>query len=286
MSTMKIISSVSEMQEFSEELRRSGKHISLVPTMGYLHEGHLSLVRRAREISDVVVVSIFVNPTQFAPNEDFDRYPRDIEHDKKLLMSEKVDILFSPNAEEMYPQGFSTYVIPEGISSILEGKFRPTHFRGVTTIVAKLFIIVQPHTAIFGQKDAQQSVIIKRMVRDLNFNLQIVVAPIVRENDGLARSSRNIYLTPEERNDAPVLFQSLKKAEALIRKGESEPAAIIREVEETIRTKKTAVIDYVALNDAETLAEITKIKKGNSILVSLAVRFGKTRLIDNIIIQQ
>jgi pantoate--beta-alanine ligase len=283
---MKIISSVSEMQTFAEELRRSEKRIGLVPTMGYLHEGHLSLIHRAREVSDTVVVSVFVNPTQFAPNEDFERYPRDIERDTSLLHSEGVAVLFTPGVEEMYPAGFSTYVVPEGISSILEGKFRPTHFRGVATIVAKLFLIVHPHVAIFGQKDAQQSIIIKRMVRDLNFDVQIIVAPIMREKDGLAKSSRNIYLSPEERNDAVILFQSLKTAEELIHGGENNTAAIIDEVVKKIRTKKTAGIDYVAVNDAESLAEISEIQKGMPVLVSLAVRFGKTRLIDNIIVQQ
>ncbi len=283
---MKIISSVSEMQAFAEELRRSGKRIGLVPTMGYLHEGHLSLIRRAREVSDAVIVSIFVNPTQFAPNEDFERYPRDIERDTSLLHSEGVTILFTPSVEEMYPAGFSTYVVPESISSILEGKFRPAHFRGVATIVAKLFLIAHPHAAMFGQKDAQQSIIIKRMVRDLNFDTQIIVAPIMREKDGLAKSSRNIYLSPGERNDAAILFQSLNKAEEMIHKGEASAAVIIKEVEKIIHTKKTAVIDYVAVNDAESLAEIAEIQKGKSILVSLAARFGKTRLIDNIIVQQ
>lgn len=286
MSAMKIISSVSEMQAFAEELRRSGKRIGLVPTMGYLHEGHLSLIRRAREVSDAVIVSIFVNPTQFAPNEDFERYPRDIERDTSLLHSEGVTILFTPSVEEMYPAGFSTYVVPESISSILEGKFRPAHFRGVATIVAKLFLIAHPHAAMFGQKDAQQSIIIKRMVRDLNFDTQIIVAPIMREKDGLAKSSRNIYLSPGERNDAAILFQSLNKAEEMIHKGEASAAVIIKEVEKIIHTKKTAVIDYVAVNDAESLAEIAEIQKGKSILVSLAARFGKTRLIDNIIVQQ
>ncbi|MDE3058620.1 MAG: pantoate--beta-alanine ligase [Bacteroidota bacterium] len=283
---MKIISSVSEMQIFAEELRRSGKRIGLVPTMGFLHEGHLSLVRRAREISDAVVVSIFVNPAQFAPGEDFERYPRDIERDKSLLQSEGVAVLFTPGSGEMYPQRFSTYIIPEGISSVLEGKFRSTHFRGVATVVGKLFLIVQPHAAVFGQKDAQQSIIIKQMVRDLNFNLQIIVAPIVREQDGLALSSRNVYLSPEERNDAPILFQALQKAEALIHTGETDAAAIIHEVEKTIRGKKTAAIDYVAVNDAESLTEMTTTQTGRPVLISLAVRFGKTRLIDNIIVQQ
>ncbi len=282
---MRIISSVSEMQMIVRESRRRGKRIGLVPTMGFLHEGHKSLIQKAREVSDLVVVSIFVNPTQFAPNEDFDRYPRDMERDKAISESVGVDVLFTPGVEEMYPAGFSTYVVSEGMSSILEGKFRPTHFRGVATIVAKLFLIIQPDAAVFGQKDAQQCAVIKHMVRDLNFGVAIIAAPIVREDDGLAISSRNIYLSPEERNDAAILFYSLRKAEEMIRGGERYAAAVMREVEKIIRTKRTAMIDYVAVNDAESLTEISELQKEKPVLISLAVRFGKTRLIDNIIVQ-
>ncbi len=210
---MKIIVSTLEMQEFSERARRREKTIGLVPTMGYLHKGHLSLIGKARRSCDVVITSIFVNPTQFAPNEDFARYPRNIEQDTQLCESAGTTVLFVPQEHEMYPEGYATYVTVERLSSILEGKFRPTHFRGVTTVVAKLLSLTKPHKAFFGQKDAQQCVVIRKMVKDLNLGVEVVTAPIVREKDGLAMSSRNIYLSAEERSEALILNGSLRRAQ-------------------------------------------------------------------------
>ncbi len=231
-----------------------------------------------------MVVSIFVNPTQFAPHEDFSKYPRDIERDAGLVQNAGGDILFVPTAEEMYPNGFSTYVTVEGLSSVFEGKFRPTHFKGVTTIVHKLLNIVQADRAFFGQKDAQQCIVIKKMVRDLNIPVSIEIVPTIREKDGLAMSSRNVYLTPQERTNAPILFHSLKHAEEMIKSGENESEKIIQRMTEMIQTKSLSGIDYIAIVNAETLEPLQKLQKGNSILIPLAVRFGTTRLIDNILI--
>lgn len=281
---MKTVSSVREMRRFCERARLQKKSIGLVPTMGYLHEGHMSLIRRAAASCDVVVTSIFVNPTQFAPGEDFSTYPRDIERDKRLCRSAGTTVLFTPAAHAIYPEGFSTYVGVEGLSSVLEGKFRPTHFRGVATVVAKLFLITLPDKAYFGQKDAQQCLIVERMVRDLNFGIEIVVAPIVREKDGLAMSSRNTYLGANEREDALVLSASLKRAEILVKQGERKPASIVTELTQMIQTKPTATIDYVAVVHGRTLVDLEEIKPGVPAMVALAVRFGKTRLIDNTII--
>jgi pantoate--beta-alanine ligase len=250
--------------------------------MGYLHEGHLSLVRRARAENDVVVVSIFVNPTQFAPHEDFATYPRDPERDLALLEKEGTDLVFMPTAEEMYPPGFSSWVNVEKVTERLEGAFRPTHFRGVATVVTKLFNIVEPHRAYFGQKDAQQAVVIKKMVADLNMNLEIVVLPTVREPDGLAMSSRNVYLNPQERQAALVLFKSLNLARQLWEQGERDAQRLRQEMVALIEREPLAKIDYVSIADPETLEELTEVSR--SALVSLAVRFGKTRLLDNIIL--
>src|SRR5215813_10456614 len=217
---MLTISSPSEMTRLSQEAHRAGKRVGLVPTMGALHEGHVSLVRAARAQCDVVVASVFVNPTQFGPNEDFARYPRNLEHDSRLLEAEKTDYIFSPSVDDMYPSGASTWVTVEGISDKLDGRSRPGHFRGVTTVVAKLFQIVAPNVAFFGQKDAAQVAVIRRMVRDLNFDLEIAVGPIVREADGLALSSRNAYLSAEERRRALVLSRSMRKIEEEFRAGE------------------------------------------------------------------
>ncbi|HBF69599.1 MAG TPA: pantoate--beta-alanine ligase, partial [Thermotoga sp.] len=223
---MKIIETIEEMKKFSEEMREKKKTIGFVPTMGYLHEGHLSLVRRARDENDVVVVSIFVNPTQFGPNEDYERYPRDFERDRKLLEKENVDCIFHPSVEEMYPPDFSTYVEETKLSKNLCGRSRPGHFRGVCTVVTKLFNIVKPHRAYFGQKDAQQFRVLRRMVRDLNMDVEMIECPIVREPDGLAMSSRNVYLSPEERQQALSLYQSLKIAENLYLNGERDAEKI------------------------------------------------------------
>ncbi len=277
---MRIIHSVDEMQQIANKYRSWDKSIGFVPTMGYLHEGHLSLVRKAKEDNDVVFVSIFVNPLQFAPNEDLDKYPRDLKRDEELLEKEGVDFVFYPAVEEMYPDGFQTYVEVEKLTKVLEGKSRPTHFKGVTTVVLKLFNITKPHKAYFGKKDAQQLIVIKRMVKDLNLDIEIVGMPIVREEDGLAMSSRNKYLNEEERKQAVCLYKSLKKAEELINSGETNADKIIGEMKRVIDNYPLAEIDYISINRLSDLEELKTIEKGNT-LVSLAVRIGQTRLIDN-----
>ncbi|MGA7161648.1 MAG: pantoate--beta-alanine ligase, partial [Bacteroidota bacterium] len=234
---------------------------------------------------DIVITSIFVNPTQFAPNEDFARYPRDIDRDLRLCESAGSTVLFAPQENEMFPAGYSTFVSVEGLSSILEGKFRPSHFRGVTTVVAKLFLLTKPHKAFFGQKDAQQCVVVKKMVKDLNFQIQIVIAPIVREKDGLAMSSRNIYLSEEERSQALVLNASLRRAEEMVDRGERNASAIAGEVTRMIQTKSAAALDYAAVVDAESLAVLDLLEHKSRVLVALAARFGSTRLIDNTIVK-
>lgn len=277
---MKIITSVRQMQNVSLALKEKRRSIAFVPTMGYLHAGHLSLIRRAASLGDVVVVSIFVNPAQFGPADDFARYPRDLKRDTDLAKTAGCDILFVPATEKIYPPDFQTCVQVERVSRGLEGERRPGHFRGVATVVAKLFNIVQPDIAIFGQKDAQQAVVIKQMVRDLNLPVKIVVAPTVREKEGLAHSSRNVYLTPEERKQAPVLYQSLREAKKLVLQGERNVPKIQTQITEMIRSQSGAEIEYVALTDAPTLEPIQNLS--GKVLISLAVRFGKTRLIDNI----
>ncbi len=277
---MEIVDSAKEMQKLTESYRLKGKKIGFVPTMGYLHEGHLSLVRQAKRDNDVVFVSIFVNPLQFAPNEDYDSYPRDIERDERLLREEGVDVLFYPSVEDMYPDGFQTYVEVQKLTKVLEGKSRPTHFRGVTTVVLKLFNITKPHRAYFGKKDAQQLIVIKRMVHDLNLDVEIVGMPIVREGDGLAMSSRNKYLNKEERAQAVCLYRALKRAEELIGSGVLDADRIKREMESVIKGYPLAEIDYISINRVSDLEELKTVEKGDT-LVSLAVRIGRTRLIDN-----
>jgi len=267
--------------------------VGLVPTMGYLHEGHLSLVRRAREENATVVVSIFVNPTQFGPCEDFAGYPRDTRRDLAMLEEADTDVVFMPSADEMYPPQSSTWVEVTRLTERLEGAARPTHFRGVTTVVAKLFNIVQPDRAYFGQKDAQQATVIRRMVADLNMNLEVVVCPTVREPDGLAMSSRNTYLTPEQRQAAVVLYQSLKLAGQLWDNGERDAARIRREMKllieqllierRPIDQQALGEIDYISVADPETLEELDTI--ASAALVSLVVRFGRTRLLDNVVLR-
>ena len=280
---MKILATVGEMQRAAEDLRMSGgRRIGLVPTMGYLHDGHLSLIRVAKGNAAVVITTIFVNPTQFGPTEDFRTYPRDLVRDTRLAESAGSDILFVPSVEEMYPDGSGTFVTVESLTGVLEGKARPTHFRGVTTVVAKLFNCTKPHVAVFGQKDAQQAQVIRRMVRDLNFDIEVLVAPTVREPDGLAMSSRNVYLSPEERAESTVLFQSLQLAERLIMRGERQCPAITAAMKNLIMTRRSAHIEYISIADATTLEEMATLKSGNAVLVSLAVRFGTTRLIDNL----
>jgi len=279
---MKTIEIIATMRAESERLRRSGKRIGLVPTMGYLHEGHLSLVRIAKSKSDVVVVSIFVNPMQFGPNEDFQRYPRDLARDEKLAGQAGADILFHPSTEEMYPEGYLTFVNVEKITEGLCGASRPGHFRGVATVCTKLFLAVKPHVAVFGRKDAQQVAVIKRMVRDLNMDLEIIAAPIVREPDGLAMSSRNAYLSPGERRDALCLHQSLRLAEALYQQGERNPTAFETVMRRAIEEKKNARIEYIEIVHPDTLEPLDEIR--DRALVALAVRIGGTRLIDNTVL--
>lgn len=278
---MDIIASISDMQRRAEVLRMQGRRIGVVPTMGYLHEGHLSLIRTIRKQVDTVITTIFVNPTQFAPHEDFSKYPRDLERDKRLAETAGTDILFVPDRAAMYPGGYQTFVEVENMTKVLEGKSRPTHFRGVTTVVTKLFHITKPHLAIFGQKDAQQAAVIQRMVKDLDFDIEIIVAPIVREQDGLAMSSRNVYLSPEERADATVLYQALSLAEEEIRRGQRESASIIEQMTRLISSRKTTSIDYISIADARTLEELSQLPSARTVLISLAVRVGSTRLIDN-----
>ncbi|KHC91618.1 pantoate--beta-alanine ligase [Thermotoga sp. Mc24] len=279
---MKIIETIEEMKKFSEEMREKKKTIGFVPTMGYLHEGHLSLVRRARDENDVVVVSIFVNPTQFGPNEDYERYPRDFERDRKLLEEENVDCIFHPSVEEMYPPDFSTYVEETKLSKNLCGRSRPGHFRGVCTVVTKLFNIVKPHRAYFGQKDAQQFRVLRRMVRDLNMDVEMIECPIVREPDGLAMSSRNVYLSPEERQQALSLYQSLKIAENLYLNGERDAEKIKEEMIKHLSRFDKVKIDYVEIVDEETLEPVEKIDR--KVIVAVAAWVGNARLIDNTIL--
>lgn len=279
---MKIVTSISDMQQQADLLRQEGKIIGLVPTMGYLHEGHLSLVREAKKRSDVVVMSIYVNPTQFGPNEDLEAYPRDFNRDVELAKNAGCDIIFYPDSNQVYPDGYLTYVNVEKITGELCGKSRPIHFRGVTTIVAKLFNIVKPHLAVFGQKDAQQAIVIKRMAEDLNFGIEIVVAPIVRERDGLAMSSRNTYLSQHQRNQAAVLNQALFKAKEKILEGERDAAVLKNQIKLMLEKLPDGEIDYVEIVDIKKLEQI-QILSGQ-VLVALAVKIGKTRLIDNFII--
>ncbi len=281
---MRIISTVEEMQRAADDVRRLGKRIAVVPTMGYLHEGHLSLIRIARAHAEVVITTVFVNPTQFGPGEDFTRYPRDLDRDSKLAQSAGSDILFTPAVEEMYPPEAQTYVTVERLTAVLEGKARPGHFRGVTTIVAKLFNCTKPHVAVFGQKDAQQAVVVQQMARDLNFDIRIIVAPIVREPDGLAMSSRNVYLSAAERQQSIVLSRALNLAQRLVDAGERHCPPIIAAMSDLISQMPGAAIDYISIADAALLQELETLRPGTRALVSLAVRFGTTRLIDNILI--
>jgi pantoate--beta-alanine ligase len=255
--------------------------VGLVPTMGYLHEGHLSLIRRAREECDHVAVSIFVNPTQFGPKEDLAKYPRDLERDMKMI-EPYTELLWTPTAEIMYPLGFQTWVEVEAMTQPLEGAMRPGHFRGVTTVVAKLFNAFQPHKAYFGQKDAQQAAVIRQMVRDLNFPIEIVVCPIVREPDGLAMSSRNVYLDPEQRKTATVLYRSLRAAKVAYENGERDADQLRQAMKNVLASEPLAQMQYVSCADYETLEELQHVER--KALLSMAVYFGKTRLIDNFVL--
>jgi pantoate--beta-alanine ligase len=278
---MEIINRRQRMSSVARKIRREqDRTIGLVPTMGALHEGHLSLVREARRMCDVVVVSVFVNPTQFGPSEDYEDYPRNLTKDTALLTDYNVDYIFAPAAEEIYPKDFSTYVNVGGLSKLLEGESRPGHFRGVATVVAILLNTVRPDFAFFGQKDAQQAVIIKRMVRDLAFDTEIVVSPTVREDSGLAISSRNLYLDAEEQQSAAVIHRALKQAKENYKKGERHAGKLAEIVRATIETEPRVRVDYVNVVDAETLEKLDKLDE-RPILVAVAAYVGKTRLIDN-----
>jgi pantoate--beta-alanine ligase len=280
---MKLVHSIAEMHALSRAARADGTRLGLVPTMGALHEGHLSLVRAAREKSDLVAASIFVNPTQFGPNEDFAKYPRTLESDCALLEREGVELVFAPTVEEMYPQGAVTWVVVEGLSDRLCGKSRPGHFRGVTTVVAKLFNIVEPDVAFFGQKDAAQVAIIRRMVRDLNMPVAIEVCPIVREPDGLAISSRNAYLSFEERKSSLVLHRSLMRVKKLFEGGERDSAKLIAAAKQEFAGEPVVRLDYIEVVDPETLEP--EAPGSRRTLVAAAAFVGQTRLIDNILLE-
>jgi len=280
---MRVIKNIHEMQETADNLRSARKKIGLVPTMGYLHDGHLSLMRLARQNCDTLVVSIYINPIQFAPNEDFEDYPRDFSRDENLCQKESVDIVFYPGDSEMYPPEFRTYVITEELSHTMCGISRPEHFRGVTTIVSKLFHIIKPHIAVFGQKDAQQALIIRRMVEDLNLDTQIMTGPIVREKDGLALSSRNKYLSETERRLAPTLNHALQHAADLIRKGTLDALQIKQEMHILINKSALVRADYIEIVDYEMLRPVTTIAAKT--LIAIAAYIGNVRLIDNMLVE-
>jgi len=280
---VQIITRIKEMQDFSNSVRGEGKTIVLVPTMGFLHPGHVSLMKEGSRRGDLLIISIFVNPTQFGAGEDYDNYPRDMDGDQRLAQEAGVDVIFSPAVAEMYPKGFQTYVAVEEVTKNLCGISRPTHFRGVTTVVCKLFTIVKPQIAIFGEKDFQQLVVIRQMVSDLNFDIEIVGMPIYREKDGLAMSSRNKYLMKDERKAALCLFSSLRKALALFERGEKTAEKIIKEIKSSIDTEPLAQIDYVKICDTKTIEDIEKIDR--EAVLALAVKIGKARLIDNVVLK-
>lgn len=280
---MTVVKTIQEVRDIVAAWRKEGLSVGLVPTMGYLHEGHKSLVCKSAEQNDRTVVSVFVNPIQFGPTEDLERYPRDLEHDKKVVEEAGGDLIFNPEPSEMYPQHFTSFIDTTETTELLCGAVRPVHFRGVCTVVGKLFNIVMPDRAYFGQKDAQQLATIRRFVRDLNFNIQIVACPIVREADGLAMSSRNTYLNPEERKAALVLSQSLKLAQKAIDEGEKDAAKVISIITDNIASEPLARVDYVEAVDFHNIQRVGKIE--GEVLIAIAVYIGKTRLIDNFIYQ-
>jgi pantoate--beta-alanine ligase len=279
---MRIIESIAEMQQASEGWRGEGMRIALVPTMGYLHEGHLELIRAIRNHAEVLVISIFVNPAQFGPGEDFERYPRDLDRDLRMATEAGTDIVFIPHVEAMYPGGYQTFVNVTEVTASLCGRSRPAFFRGVATVVTKLFNIVRPHVASFGEKDFQQLVTVRRMVQDLNMNIEIIGHPTVREADGLAMSSRNAYLTPEQRQKAVRLNRSLREAQTLVQRGEERGEVILNKVREGLAEGDDVKIDYVQLCDPQTLQEVTRIT--GPTLLALAVHVGVARLIDNAVL--
>lgn len=282
MSDIEIINTIKDMQRYSDLARKEGKTVAFVPTMGFLHEGHLSLMKKGRKLADKVVVSIFVNPAQFGPKEDLATYPRNIERDLGLLTKEGVDTVFIPDGKEIYPDGYQTYVELNSLPNHLCGLSRPGFFKGVATVVLKLFSIVKPHFAVFGQKDYQQLLVIKQMVKDLNLNIEIIGAHIVREKDGLAMSSRNSYLNPEQRIHALILYKSLKKAGEILKNGVRDSSKIIKEATALVESCPDTSIDYIKICDPETLDDIKMIEKPS--LMALAVKVGTTRLIDNMIL--
>jgi len=279
---MRILETVRDMRAWSDRVRQSGMRIGLVPTMGYLHEGHMALVRRAQTLSDRCVVSIFVNPLQFGPTEDLDRYPRDLDGDRRMLSEAGVDVLFLPAVSEVYPRGFQTEVTVRQVTAGLCGRSRPGHFVGVTTVVAKLFNGVKPHLAVFGEKDFQQLVTVRRMVADLDFDLEIVGVPIVREADGLAMSSRNRYLTPAQRQAALALSRALTEARALLAAGERQAAALLERTRSVLAGEPSLRVDYVELVDTQALEPVAEVDRPS--LLALAVKVGETRLIDNTVL--
>jgi len=283
---MEIINRRQRMTSVARKIRREqDRTIGLVPTMGALHEGHLSLVREARRMCDVVVVSVFVNPTQFGPGEDFEHYPRDLTKDTALLTDYNVDYIFAPTVEEIYPRGFSTFVNVEGLSEQLEGASRPGHFRGVATVVTILLNTVRPDFAFFGQKDAQQALVIRRLVRDLAIDTEIVILPIVREDTGLAISSRNLYLTPDEQRSATVIHRALVQAKNAFKDGERSAGRLVEVIRSTLESEPRARLDYVAITDAETLERVDRVDERPT-LIAVAAYIGKTRLIDNTILNK
>ncbi len=279
---IEIISDIKKMREWSDNVRLKEQRIGFVPTMGFLHEGHLSLIREAQRYSEKVVLSIFVNPTQFGPSEDFSKYPRNLQRDLEMVEKENVNIVFTPGHEKLYPKGYQTYVQLESLPNHLCGISRPTHFRGVATIVTKLFNIVNPHIAVFGQKDYQQVAVIKQMVEDLNFDIKIIASPTIRESDGLAMSSRNTYLSPEQRLSSTSLYQSLKKTQALIKEGIKDVNTLIDNAKKIILNFSETSIDYIKICDIQTLEDMININQ--PVLMALAVKVGKTRLIDNMVL--
>jgi pantoate--beta-alanine ligase len=280
---MKQYTRINEIKEYLRKQQAAGARIGLIPTMGYLHEGHLSLIRRAVRETDITVVSIFVNPIQFGPTEDLAKYPRDLEKDLQLIQKAGAAVVFVPSTDEIYGEDYQSYVRVEKITETLCGASRPSHFQGVTTVVTKLLNIVRPDLAYFGQKDAQQATVIKKMVKDLNMDVEIIVCPIVRETDGLAMSSRNAYLNAEERQQAVVLYQALMAAKNLIGQKEQDACVVRRLMEGMIRSQPLATIDYIAIVDAESLQE--RINISGTVLIAVAVKFGTTRLIDNIVME-
>ena len=278
---MEVIKTIKEMKEFSSQARGAGKTIAFVPTMGFFHEGHLSLMREGRKRADLLIVSLFVNPTQFAPHEDLKNYPRNFERDRQMAEEVGTDILFAPEADEMYPPDHQTHVLVEKVTRTLCGRSRPTHFRGVTTVVTMLFEIVTPHVTLFGEKDYQQLVTIRQMVKDLHMSVEVVGMPTVREADGLAMSSRNTYLLPEERKAALSLYRSLQRAKAFLQEGEQRASLILDEMNGILRSEPLVRVDYIQICDADTLQEVDRIE--GDVVVALAAYLGKTRLIDNLV---